>query len=339
MLFGLFHSISTTTFAKYLAIALLLLNARSLPLVWHVRVFRAIIQRVCALQWHTLTHFYLGQEQKLEALRHWHERYQPIGVHPFRGEWKYHDWVATHFFFVREIPMLSRYEVRVSIGAWDDKWIWCVCRFVKPPSRKESGDAVKVQVQAKGEEQQADSLTTTPVESEDAERSKATGSDPDTVSRALIQRASRTAEPDGALLYTVAVSQLCYKQGRITIPPAVVLAANGFYAAPDFPSQTAQPEGKASSQTIAPNEVKFPPHWPAVRKITDSASTLKKFYAGGWRDVPEGGRWWEDAFRACEQERQERLVPFVGSKLENGGDMGSRKGGLSGGMEGVRNLI
>ncbi|KAJ7469181.1 hypothetical protein FB451DRAFT_1255982 [Mycena latifolia] len=30
---------------------------------------------------------------------------------------------ATHYHFIREIPMLSRYEVRASIGAWDDKWV------------------------------------------------------------------------------------------------------------------------------------------------------------------------------------------------------------------------
>ncbi|KAJ6596255.1 hypothetical protein DFH09DRAFT_1357389 [Mycena vulgaris] len=42
---------------------------------------------------------------------------------------------ATHYHFIREIPILSRYEVRASIGAWDDKWIWVVSRFAKPPSQ------------------------------------------------------------------------------------------------------------------------------------------------------------------------------------------------------------
>jgi hypothetical protein len=72
---------------------------------------------------------------------------------------------------------------------------------------------------------------------------------------------------------------------------------------------------------------------------------MAKFFAGGWRDVPEGGdggrgegRWWEEAFAACEVERKARLVPFVGSEAENGGVVDARRSGLSGGLEGVRGL-
>ena len=30
---------------------------------------------------------------------------------------------GTHFHFLKEIPILAKYEVRVSIGAWDEKWV------------------------------------------------------------------------------------------------------------------------------------------------------------------------------------------------------------------------
>lgn len=30
---------------------------------------------------------------------------------------------GVHSHFIREIPMLSSYEVRTSIGAWDEKWV------------------------------------------------------------------------------------------------------------------------------------------------------------------------------------------------------------------------
>ena len=30
---------------------------------------------------------------------------------------------GTHYHFIREIPMLSCYEVRTSIAAWDQKWV------------------------------------------------------------------------------------------------------------------------------------------------------------------------------------------------------------------------
>lgn len=30
---------------------------------------------------------------------------------------------ATHYHFIREIPLFARYEVRISIASWDDKWV------------------------------------------------------------------------------------------------------------------------------------------------------------------------------------------------------------------------
>ena len=30
---------------------------------------------------------------------------------------------ATHFTFLREIPMFSQYEMRASIMSWDNKWV------------------------------------------------------------------------------------------------------------------------------------------------------------------------------------------------------------------------
>jgi hypothetical protein len=31
--------------------------------------------------------------------------------------------LGTHFVFLREIPLFSHYEVRVSVGTWDRKWV------------------------------------------------------------------------------------------------------------------------------------------------------------------------------------------------------------------------
>ncbi|KAK7027822.1 peptidase A1 domain-containing protein [Favolaschia claudopus] len=373
--------------AKYLAYLLLLLNIRSFPLVWHFRLFRAFIHLGLSLQWHKLTHFYLPKSKRLEALRDWYEKDQPIGVHPFRKEWAYKHWVgpddsdfylhmsnssypkimdivrfqlapvsfpnlfrtggwvalaATHFSFVREIPMFSTYEVRASIGAWDDKWLWCVCRFVKPPSKHQKN---------KSNSKPKSETKLPPLTGNEHLNGNANGeSNPDATSRALLDRAARTTEPDGAVLYTVAVSQCCFKQGRITVPPAVVFAANGFYAAAPPPqadsiSSSSSPSASASTSSFDkiksnPTTRPFPPHWPAVRKITHSASTLKRFYAGGWR----GERWWEDAFRGCEEERRERVGVFSGCELGSADGKGTGKGmgrggGLKGGMEGVRDLV
>jgi hypothetical protein len=32
---------------------------------------------------------------------------------------------ATHYYFIREIPTFASYEVRMSVQAWDQKWV-CV---------------------------------------------------------------------------------------------------------------------------------------------------------------------------------------------------------------------
>ncbi|KAJ7351358.1 hypothetical protein DFH08DRAFT_98818, partial [Mycena albidolilacea] len=386
------------TTAKYTALLLLLLNAGSFPLVWHVRVWSSVFELRGAHLWHRITHFYLPKEQKRLALRDWYEAHLPIGVHPFRAEWTYTrrvgfddadfnlhmsnssyakaldsarfrlalatfpsifrcgGWVplaATHFHFIREIPMLSTYEVRASIGAWDGKWIWYVCRFVKPPSKKskksatsknstiengiasglaiasgvaaaagsatqgESGEALIPSLKTPATPLPASGVATPAINGINNENGSA---QPDAVSRALLERAARATEDDGALLYTVTVSQLCYKQGRITVPPALVLASNGFYAAPPSSAAAAPSHGQSKTRyTTAGGRGADPPYWPAVRAATASMPALAKLYAGGWRAVPEGERWWEEAFAACEGERRERLVPFVGTEAENRG--------------------
>ncbi|KAJ7871915.1 hypothetical protein B0H13DRAFT_1634086 [Mycena leptocephala] len=377
------------TTAKYIAILLLVLNANSFPLVWHVRVWSAAFELRGALLWHRLTHFYLGKEAKKAALRGWYEAHLPIGVHPFRTVWTYErfvgfddsdfnlhmsnssyamaldsarfrlalatfpnifrcgGWVplaATHFHYIREIPMLTHYEVRTTIGAWDEKWIWCISRFVKPPSKNQRSRQQKPKNRRTASQTPSRSPTgsrsplcmlKTPLDGRGG-NSASGGVDgnvnengnADKVSQALLARAARATEEDGAVLYTIAVSQLCYKQGRITVPPAVVLAANGFHAASASPPTQ---KFSLSSFSHARSTNLPPPHWPAVRQLTSSMPALARFYAGGWRAVPEGERWWEDAFSACEGERRGRLGPFVG---EGEG----KKSGLSGGLEAVRGL-
>ncbi|KAK7001719.1 peptidase A1 domain-containing protein [Favolaschia claudopus] len=410
--------------AKYIALALLVLNAGSFPLAWHFQVFSSVFELRLALQWHKITHFYLSKSQKKEALRDWFEAHLPIGVHPFRAQWAYRKrvgfddsdfnlhmsnssyakaldsarfrlalatfpsifrtggWVplaATHFYFIREIPMLTTYEVRCEIGAWDGKWIWYICRFVKPPSKNSKSKSNNA---ARHNDSSAPHLVptlktpATPLLNGNGTGASTPAAPPphlvngnsaskelaeaDAISRALLARAAaRTTEPDGALLYTVSVSQLCYKQGRITVPPAVVLASNGFYAGSSPPSPSSLNSTSTSTGESGTGEyikptlpASFgsgkgdtrprPPYWDKVRELAESMPRLGRFFAGGWRDVPEGERWWEEAFAGCESERRERLVPFVGGELA-GGDGGSadgriQRGGLSGGLEGVRNM-
>jgi hypothetical protein len=87
-------------------------------------------------------------------------------------------------------------------------------------------------------------------------------------------------EPDGSIVNTVAVSQMC-----ITVPPAIVLAVNGFAAHAGVPHSHANP----------------PPHWsehvqPLMSPLHGgSRDKFRHFLSGGWRELPEGDRWWEHA--------------------------------------------
>lgn len=52
-----------------------------------------------------------------------------------------------------------------------------------------------------------------------------------------------------------------------------------------------------------------PPHWEKVRELRKgSLKRLRAFYTGGWRDVPEGSRWWEDAMGGEIEERRLRAL-------------------------------
>ncbi|KAJ7768942.1 hypothetical protein B0H16DRAFT_273697 [Mycena metata] len=382
------------TAAKYFGLLLLLLNVRSLPLVWHIRVWSSVVQLRLALRWHRITHAFLPAARRKAALQAWYEDHLPVGSHPFRSSWTWSSWVsvddgdfnlhmsnssypkaldsarfrlaleifpnifrcggwvplsATYFHFIREIPMLTRYDVRTSIGAWDEKWIWFISRFVKPPSKKSSSKRSNKNAIDNSQEQLIPSLKTPATPLTDGGITplingvngvNGTSAEPDAVSRALLARAKQEMEPDGAVLYTVAVSQLCYKHGRITVPPAVILAANGFYSGPaPSPSSTSTSTSTSTSANRSPNQGK-PPHWPTVAALNaaDAMPALAKFYAGGWRDAPAGERWWEDAFAASEEERKVRMGVFVGEEYAANREGGARKGGLSGGLEGVRGL-
>lgn len=42
---------------------------------------------------------------------------------------------GSAFTYHAEIPALSKYEIEMSVGAWDDKWLYVVARFMSPSAR------------------------------------------------------------------------------------------------------------------------------------------------------------------------------------------------------------
>ncbi|KAJ7469237.1 hypothetical protein FB451DRAFT_1136520 [Mycena latifolia] len=355
------------TAGKLLAVLLLLLNAGSWPLVWHVRVLSCLAEWLVARSGVILRHAFSGRVKRAAALEKWYESRMPVGVHPFRAVWTYKNratpddcdfllhlsnssypkaldrarmrmalntfpnflrcggWAplaATHFHFIREIPMFARYEVRASVGAWDDKWIWVVSRFVGPASNKSNKSKSKSRSDKSG----------TPSEVPTPAIDEVMASDP--TAQALLARAVAQTEPDGAVLYCTSVSSLCYKLGRRTVPPAVVLAANGFSAPLELFNSNSEPIADSTSAqsadsaapTPAPADLAYihlpypiPAHWPRTAALRASIPALTAFYAGGWRE----DRWWEEALAGCEVERRERVGVF---------------GAVRSGMEGVRGV-
>ncbi|TFY66282.1 hypothetical protein EVG20_g4805 [Dentipellis fragilis] len=50
---------------------------------------------------------------------------------------------GTHFQFIREVPMFAKYEVRMSVASWDNKWTFIVIRFVTFPKKSATKGAAK----------------------------------------------------------------------------------------------------------------------------------------------------------------------------------------------------
>ena len=116
-----------------------------------------------------------------------------------------------------------------------------------------------------------------------------------------------TAErDDGWTLHAVSVSLGCFKIGRITVPPAVMLPYNGL---------SSSSSGSGDYSCTNP-----PPHWHYVQSLLakshgGSIKKMQEFMKGGWRDVPENERWWETALAGnVEEKRLANLEAFKAIK-------------------------
>ncbi|KAI5828736.1 hypothetical protein K523DRAFT_353189 [Schizophyllum commune Tattone D] len=217
---------------------------------------------------------------------------------------------ATHYHFIREIPMLAPYQVRIRVGAWDQKWLYVVCRFVTMPKKGAKKHVDKPPTPTAEPLADPSNLSmhiiSTPA---DEFTSSAPTPNPNTVpapgatEKTLKGVAAGLSfeEDDGAIVHTVSVSQMCFKIGRITVPPALVFATNGF-------SQPA-PDGDAPYSPENP-----PPHWATVQSIGvkakgGSVKKMRDLLKGGWKEVPEAERWWEQALGGPVEERNKASLP------------------------------
>ncbi|KAJ7469166.1 hypothetical protein FB451DRAFT_1368750 [Mycena latifolia] len=136
---------------------------------------------------------------------------------------------ATHFHFIREIPMFVPYEVRANVGAWDDKWraMHRERRFrargatliflrasagsqalqhemlIRPPDIGRLGPASKKSNKPKSRSDKSGTPSQVPTPAGAAEVIAR-----DSTAQALLARAGAQTEPDGTVLYCASASFL-----------------------------------------------------------------------------------------------------------------------------------
>jgi len=206
---------------------------------------------------------------------------------------------ATHFKFLREIPIFSTYEMRTTIATWDHKWFYTVTRYVTHPKNKRRNartETVTPPINVSGIPDIHTPATPSLLPPLDAISNLTSGS-----KDALLKALATREEPDGATLHCLAVSECCFKIGRITVPPHVMLACEGFSVSP--PSET----GLTAYSLDNP-----PPHWETVRALRPKGNLkpLREFLKGGWRNSKDP--FWESALGGEIEEKRRVRLELVG---------------------------
>lgn len=98
-------------------------------------------------------------------------------------------------------------------------------------------------------------------------------------------------EPDEAILHTIQISQICFKIGRITVPPGLVLGADGFTGFPGYSLANPHPQWAQAKKVMS-------------KPMGGSLRKLRELMTGGWKDVPETERWWDQALGIAVEERR-----------------------------------
>ncbi|KAJ3780577.1 hypothetical protein GGU10DRAFT_321545 [Lentinula aff. detonsa] len=333
---------SFISFLPHLFVSLLILNSRSLPFTWTFRVLWCVIKvrtrysvawaRVQLDSIHRL---------RIREMEFWLESVTPVGAHPFEWEGSYATWVgfddsdfnmhmsnssypkvldfartkaslelfpqflrvgghvalsSTHFQFIQEIPLFAKYQILTSIGAWDEKWCYLIFRFVtienKYKDNQHSGSANVPRI-----------LITPP------NLNKHHSPDPVHFSfssnlHRLQSGFNLNSHPTvpNAKLHTIAVSRICFKVGRITVPPTIVFTTNGMSMHPWEVCTKGTEKGMASSlSSSSPSPfavAKFshanpPPSWTEhglyliAKTHSGDEAKLREFYRGAWRNTEE----------------------------------------------------
>ncbi|SRR5258707_2210583 len=226
---------------------------------------------------------------------------------------------GTYFHFIKEIPMFAEYEVRLYFGGWEStKWVYLYAQFLTYPKKRKS-------VSSKGKKSTSETVATAEDVAKDLLKGVAqshsssssqvgdsgflvppvTTSGSSAISSGIVSPAAGVVSegrstpdnsrivietspvPEGAILHATAVSQYCFKHGRITVPPRVGFIASGF--------------GNTD-------------RWDRLKSLRRTKEGQKKFVQllrGGWKDESEGDFW---SFAECEPEGVKRGTLIKGLK-------------------------
>jgi len=252
----------------YVLGALLLINIRSFPLVWHARVLGHLViwnvRRLLASDkrrfleatapiaddpWKRISVHkgwagpddcdflgHLSNSCYAKILDHARIKICVANVAPFMLEGGWMPLGGADYVYISEIPIFSHYEIRSKVASWDDKWLYVHSEFITRPRSSKAVEKAEAAAECAAEK------------ALDRPKHKA-----------------RNVRDDGTILHCVAISRYCFKMGRITVPPRVVLAVCGF--------------GSDRNNWIRSASMK-------------SQGQLRQFLEGGWRsekgwDLPE----------------------------------------------------
>lgn len=204
---------------------------------------------------------------------------------------------GTYHLFIKEIPLHSDYEILLYFGGWEEhKWVYLTAAFITRKKGKDKQAAKNIRAEdaavqitqgvpdastqrnERAPELTSASLAVPPVTEVGGNSNTTSGIA--TPAPEEINEAQAALEvlnihlPSDVTLHAVAVSQYCFKIGRLTVPPRVAFIASGFGD---------------------------PARWErlmTIRKQPGGGKEIRQLMQGGWKDRETWGDFWD--FKDCE---------------------------------------
>ncbi|WVQ81226.1 hypothetical protein IAT38_003348 [Cryptococcus sp. DSM 104549] len=183
---------------------------------------------------------------------------------------------ATHYSFFKEVPIGVPYVMECRCGGWDEKWLYTIVEFIIYPKKKSTkavfsakshmptpdGSKFLPQMSAPPTPDPSAPTSGTATPNPAATAGTDAGSNAvDAIKRAWAQRREANPRKDGGVVCGMQISEYCFKIGRITVPPRIVVWINGY--ATDKAEQD------------------------RARALLLAKDGGRKFLRGGWREEPD----------------------------------------------------